>query len=250
MVDFNRFLSPFKEKTAAQAAPKPSVLTPSALELTKRKVLDYSNRGYSESEIIDALQGEGLTFEQIDQALTAALKSSVSSEAFSPQPGVQTIRKGFDFKGSPYEAENEEIEDLSPISQGVELSISPVELLDKKVEEIEEMVEDLVEEKVTRVEEAVGNIRDAFSKFNDSLVVLQTAMQELQKNIDTVNKEFRDHNAAVDQRFEDFNPRINSLEKAFKDTVPALVDSVREIREMHERDSGKKDKKESFSPYH
>jgi methyl-accepting chemotaxis protein len=244
-MNFN-ILNAFKDKVPV--APKAAPMDRNVLTAMKQKVLDYSTRGYSESEIIDTLQNEGYTFEQIDLALTEALKSGVEGD-YTPSPQAQSIKKGFDFN-TQYNSTDDSFEDLSPISQGVSLSISPEEMVDKKVEQIEEMVESLIDEKIARVEEAVGNIKDAFYKFNENLGVLQQAMTELQKNIDNLNREFKEHNNAVDQRFEDFQPRINSLEKAFKDTVPNLVDSIREVREMHEKDSLKKDKKDAFGPYH
>lgn len=246
-MNFN-ILNTFKDKAPA-AVPQAPIIDKNVLGVMKQKVLDYSGRGYSESEIIDTLQNEGYTFEQIDMALTEALKSGVEGN-YTSSPPAQTIKKGFDFNSPQYTSAENPIEDLAPISQGVSLSISPEEMIDKRVEEIEEMVESLIDEKIVRVEEAVGSIKNSFYKFNENIAILQQSMAELQKNIESLNREFKEHNNAVDQRFEDLQPRINSLEKAFKDTVPNLVDSIREVKEMHEKDRATKDKKDAFGPYH
>src|SRR3989338_8895298 len=106
--------SPPVAQSQARAMPGMPILpkqpaAPTAPQQAVVRVLELSNQGMSEADIISTLQTEGFTFEEIDAALTEALKSEVSGE-----PGEYGLKKGFDFTS---QLASRERYNLSPLPQ-------------------------------------------------------------------------------------------------------------------------------------
>lgn len=187
--------------------------------LPEERVTVLLSQGFAEPEIIRVLKEEGYSFQEIDSGITNVLKQKVSNDpaAFNAS-----------FQGMP-------VEDLSPVFRPNQADVMRDEndRRDKTavIEEMEEVIETLIEEKFSRVLEELERADKKFTDLNEKFHALNVKLDTIESQgkgtfaaeIDKIN--------AVNTKEETLEPRIASLEKAFKDIIPNLVDSIRELRE-------------------
>lgn len=178
------------------------------------------SQGLAEPEIIKVLKDEGYSFQEIDSGITNVLKSRVSNEppasAYGFGEGAQPEDLAPVFRPNPQEVVREEASQRSKAAV---------------IEEMEEIIETLIEEKLSGVLDELDKTEKRFNEVNDKLRQINeriVSLENQEKNIDASQAE---KISAVGQKEEDMEPRIASLEKAFKDIVPNLVESIREMRE-------------------
>ena len=202
----NPSANPSQPPSSPQGSLNPSGQDP------KKLILEYSSRGMPESEIIKNLKMNGFTFEQIDSALSEALKSKVDNRPITSD-GV--------LRSTPNETHLETFHQPKLPNQVTEHNAP-------SSDELEAMVERVVEDRVTSLKSLISNLDNSMddikSEINDldkSIRLLETKTDEKIASINTDFQRFR-------VETEDIEPRIKSIEKAFKDTVPSLVEDVRE----------------------
>ncbi len=178
------------------------------------------SQGLAEPEIIKVLKDEGYSFQEIDSGITNVLKSRVSNE-----PPASTYGFG----------EGPQPEDLAPVFRPNPQEVIREEAAARSkaamIEEMEEIIETLIEEKLSGVLGELDKTERRFSEVNEKLHQINeriVAIETEEKNTDASQTEKIN---AVGQKEEDIEPRIASLEKAFKDIIPNLVESIREMRE-------------------
>ena len=174
----------------------------------KKLILDYSSKGLSEADIIKNLKTRGFTFDQIDIALSEALKSKVDDRGITSDGRLK---------------------DTTPESGDLEtyhmpLPLSPSTKIDTpSSDDIEAMVERVVEDRVTSLKSLISGIDFSISEIKSEISDLDKSIRLLENKTDDkiglVNTEIQKSNS----RFEETEPKINSLEKAFKDIVPPLI---------------------------
>jgi len=192
------------------------------------RVKELSSKGFSEPEMIDILRKEGFSAEEIDKGLTEALRAGVTGPPAptftppAPQPAAEAPRLPT-------------LEEIAPKAQMPvmpETSLpaeyyqgySPEEYLDyvlrERMGEIDERISEFIS-KYGEIERKMAEIHEQLSFLSKAKV---SEEQILMSKIDSFKE-------AVD----DVSARINSLEKAFKETLPALIESVRALSDLVQR---------------
>jgi DNA-binding transcriptional MerR regulator len=194
------------------------------------RVRELTSKGFSELEVIDVLRKEGYSPEEIDSALSQALKGGITS---IPQQSQQKPQSKDSAKDGP---KLPTLEDIAP--QKVEMPEMPESTSQEEYYEegeaypTEEYIEYVVKEKTGEVKRSI----DEFS--------LKT--KDLEKRIDNLHEQI---NILIQTRtteqtqllnridsfkgaMEDIEIRLGGIEKAFKDTLPALIESVRALSDL------------------
>lgn len=204
------------------------------------RIKELSSKGFSEPEMIDILRKEGFSPEEIDKGLTEALKSGV----IGPQKPTETptpVATPAPTAPTPSYTEPVEtpklptLEELTPkatepvipqtsLPAAYSEGYSPEEYLDYVLRERMAEIDDRISEfmrKYGEVEKKMAEIHEQLSLLSKARV---TEEQLLMSKIDS----FR-------ESIDDVSARINSLEKAFKETLPALIESVRALSDLVQR---------------
>ncbi len=103
---------------------------------------------------------------------------------------------------------------------------------DRERENIYEIVESVVNERVNSLK---SDIKETNAQIKSIQQIISEFKSEVQEQQDAWRKEFGStHESIKDNtsKIMDMEPRVAGLEKAFKDIVPNLVDSVREVKEL------------------
>ena len=225
------------------------------------RVRELTGRGFSEIDTIDVLRREGFSPDEIDKALTQTLKEGVTggpAEAMQQQmtwqeqhppaqqpqqqqpaqyasfpPGKQPTEQTEDEQ--PESLKLPTIEDLTP---GKPESGSPAapesslpdeyyqgypteEYIDYVVQERTREVTERINEFSLRNRELEAKIRDMAERVSE---MSKMRIGEQQQVLSTIE--------GLTDSVNDVNMRIAGLEKAFKDTLPALIESVRALSDL------------------
>ena len=197
------------------------------------RVKELSGRGFSEPEIIDVLRKEGYSPEEIDKALTQALKSEVG-EATPRLPTLEEIQ--------PQETQptpsQEPVVDTQPEPSAYpayptypSYPVQPVQTGTVP----EELVESVVKEKMSEIEEKLMRFRARYGELEQRLKEIHSRLDALVMEKSKGEEAILTRLDALKESFEELEGKISSLEKAFKEALPALIESVRSLSELVQR---------------
>ena len=180
------------------------------------RVRELSDKGFSEPEIIDVLRREGFSAEEIDRALTQVLELKVSGQ---PEP-----QQNLPIFGQPQQPQIPQIPEPSlQYPQGAEGYGT------------EELVESIINERMMDVDQKLAefNMKNAdlernISNLHHQLSIITKSRSQAEQTIITKLDSMKDSMVEVDGR-------MSSLEKAFKDALPALIESVRALTDLVQR---------------
>lgn len=176
------------------------------------------SQGLAEPEIIKAMKEEGYSFQEIDSGVSNMLKSRVSDEA--PMQ-------------SAYGSQEMPPEDLAPLIGPAEAGMQTrQETRAEVLDQMEAVMEQMIEEKFSSVSAQLDGIDAKFE-------ALEKKIQQLASRINEIEGSEKKYNEGEEVKIQELNakesglePRISSLERAFKDIIPNLVESIRELKEM------------------
>ncbi len=216
---------------------------PSMREPPVEKVKEYIASGMPEADIIKTLKSAGYSFREIDAALNNALKTGVGTETYMDDAPLQETVPDTDT-----------LEPLAEIPEENKIVAPQVFAGDDEgsekinVEELEEVVNSIADEKMRA-------FKIDIEKSANSVLVFAEKLNSVSNGLDSIKTTWEKSNADTEKKLgefhaklDDFEPKILGLERAFKDIMPNLVDSVREVKEaIHEiRAKGGKAKKEEI----
>ncbi len=186
------------------------------------RVRELSNKGFSEPEMIDVLRKEGFGPEEIDRALTQALKIGVTGgpEETTSMPTLQELQ-------SP-------IEEQGPMMP--QMPEKPMDYSQAYPEYgTEELVESIVHERMGEVDEKIrefmikqSDLEREISNLHHQLSIVSKGRSQSEQTIISKLDSFKDSMTDIDGR-------ISSLDKAFRETLPALIESVRSLSDLVQR---------------
>lgn len=193
------------------------------------KVKELSSKGFTEPEIIDILRKEGHSAEEIDKALVQALKSGVEE----PRPEVSF---------PPIKPEErtalptlEEAPQIKPEMPAVPETSLPQEYYYPEQYPSEEYVNYMIKEKMRDVEDRIGE----FSIKSDEL---ERRIGQIYDQISLIGQAKPSEQQlllakldGIKQTVDEVDMRLGGLERAFKETLPALIESVRALSDLVQR---------------
>lgn len=211
---------------------KPETAPPSGKGLVPvERVKELSSKGFSEPEIIDVLRKEGYSPEEIDKAMTEALKTVVKEEEKKPTklPTLEEIKT----------------EAPAPVATTLlgaepealtEAPTAPVEYYYPTEEySPEEIVEPIIEEKMSEIDRKLLEFRTQYSNLEKKIGEIHHRLDLLAKGRTRGEEELVTKIDLLKDGIEDISGKVSSLEKAFKETLPALIESVRALSDLVQR---------------
>jgi hypothetical protein len=240
------------------------------------RVREMAARGFSEPEMIDVLRREGFSADEVDRALTQALRVGVTGEQHqhdmmqnpqqqwqpiyqraerqAPQPQQQPFQWPASGNQLPPEPLPEQHQPQLQQSIGGLPTLQALEAQNPKeqpqtVPQIPEtsLPEGYYSQQYSSeeyidyvVQQRVGEVNDRIDEMNRRHKDLQRKMDEIMEAVKSQNKTEgivqKDQIMVKIENFSetvaDMDNRLSGLEKAFKDTLPALIDSVRALSDI------------------
>ncbi|HDM05724.1 MAG TPA: hypothetical protein ENG34_00415 [Candidatus Aenigmarchaeota archaeon] len=193
------------------------------------RVKELSEKGFSEPEIIDVLRKEGFSADEIDRALTQALKIGVTGEPEAPTklPTIEDLQAS-----TPEEKPRDEMP-TPQVPEVPERSLQYPEYYPGYG--TEEMVEAIVRERMGEMEQTLSEFRAKYAELERKIANLHHQLSILSKSKSEFEQLLISKLDAQKDTLDDVNARLSSLEKAFKEALPALIESVRSLSDLVQR---------------
>ncbi len=196
------------------------------------RVKELSSHGFSEPEIIDVLRKEGYGPQEIDLALTMALK-----EKLNPQE-----TKAQDIGGKKEEASPTFEEIAHKLQRGSTIQTTqPTTEQYTHQFQIQQQYswEDYFNYIDYLVHSRINEVSKELEKIDLKYQTLERRIDEINQNIKqtVVTKEESYHQILrkideLNSSISEMSQRINALEEIFKEILPALIDSVRSLSRL------------------
>lgn len=195
------------------------------------RVRELTTKGFSELEVIDVLRKEGYSPEEIDKSLSQALRGGITS---APQHQTQPSMQRSEGPKLPT------LEEIAPKQTEMpEMPESQTEEgyydYNQQSYPTEEYIEYVVKEKMT---ESRRSIDEIILKAKDLEKRMDTLHEQINVLIQTRTSEQTQLLNRIDSFrgvMEDVEIRLGGMEKAFKETLPALIESVRALSDLVQR---------------
>lgn len=232
---------------------------------------ELMGKGFSELDTIDVLRREGFSPNEIDKALTQVVKEGVvgdsgrvgnpmATEPAGPIVQPSTVPQDFDQayqsfrqqkstptfsprKETPKEEEPERreelelklptIEELQPVGGGI--PAMPETALPEEYYQgypTEEYIDYVVQERTQDVIERLNEFSYRNKDLENKLKDMNERVRELSKVRINEQQQVLNSIDGLGESINDVNIRMASLEKAFKETLPALIESVRALTDL------------------
>jgi len=182
------------------------------------RVKELASRGFSETEIIDVLRKEGFSPDEIDRALTDALKLGVSGIS-PPSEGVPELPS---------------LEEIVPKPSAPE--IPETSLPETQPQYLpEEYIDLIVRERTNELAQKLNEFMIKYNEVERRLQELRAQLNEMIKGKSSGEKLILTKLETIGETLEDVEVRLSSLEKAFKEALPALIESVKALTDLVQR---------------
>ena len=198
------------------------------------RVRDLSAKGFGEPEMIDVLRKEGYSAEEIDKSLTSVLKGNIGG---MPQSSMQTMPSS----NSPQLPTMDQIQPSAPamMPQIPETSLPQDYYYPQQQQQSEFPSEEYID---YIVKDRVGEVDRKVSEFSLKYRELESRLKEIQEQLNIMGQSRGGEQNQILQNLNSFkdsisevDTRLSSLEKAFKETLPALIESVRALCDLVQR---------------
>lgn len=191
------------------------------------RVIEMSSRGFSEPEMIDVLRREGFSPDEIDKALTQGLKAKVAGSSppspvpQSAEPTLPTLEQIMPQPTEPQQA-----------LQVPETSL-PVEYYQQYPSE--EYIDAIIQARISEVNERIAEFTVKYNELEKKVDAISEQLNEFLRIRSSEQQQILNKIDLFSESLNDSNSRLGSLEKAFKETLPALIESVRVLSDLVQR---------------
>ena len=196
--------------------------------IPRDKVKELSSQGFTEMQIISALKREGFSASEIDGALTQVLRAGIAEERGEmPQP--EPAETG----GLPT------LEDITR-TERVEMPAVPETSLPEEYKQpeqynTEEYVSMVVGERMQDVESKIADFSVKYGELEGRLQQIHGQLSVLATGEPTERELIATKLDSLKDTIDDVSVRLNAFERAFKETLPALIESVRALSDLVQR---------------
>jgi len=194
------------------------------------RIKELSSKGFSEPEMIDVLRKEGFSADEIDKGLTQILRAGATGES-QPLPASSFLQKTDEKSQLPILSQLEvpkpdmpQIPETSLPQEYYQEQYSPEEYIDYVVKDRVSDVDKRISEFTIKYKEMEKRMVEVHDQLN---LLAQTRTGEQQQILARID-DFR-------ETVNDVDIRLGGLEKAFKETLPALIESVRCLSDLVQR---------------
>jgi uncharacterized phage infection (PIP) family protein YhgE len=222
------------------------------------RVREMAARGFSEPEMIDILRREGFSADEVDKALTQALRVGVTGEHDQPrqQEGWQPVYQRPQQEQQQFQWPSEAQAPPEPQQQEQQPTMGGLPTLQSLGAEAQQQMPQIPETSLPEgyysqqysseeyidyiVQQRMGEVAEKVKEIGRRYDDLQKRLDEIISSLKNVaTKEASPQQTQIASKIDtfgetvsDIDNRLSGLEKAFKDTLPSLIDSVRALSDV------------------
>lgn len=199
------------------------------------RVKELASRGFPEPDMIDVLRKEGYTPEAIDNALTASLKMNIAEtsapgeyEQPQPNPAPQPQQRAEQLPT---------LEELVPQRQ--EMPQMPEQSLNQEYYTqqypAEDYIDYVVQARVSEVNDRLNEFSIRYQEMGKRIEVISEQLTQMMHTRSGEQQQILTRMDGLGETVNDVDIKVGSLEKIFRETLPALIESVRALTDLVQR---------------
>ncbi len=197
-------------------------------------VLRMKEKGFTNNQIVQALQRNGYKMHQVFDAMNQAdLKSAGLVEgAVSPELAEQSLAQPIEQDTIP-DLPNEQVAEEEP-QQAV-----PQERYE---EHIEEVAEAIIEEKWEDLMKSINKLLEWKEEMENKMASVEQSMKDLKENFSNLQRSVFGKVAEYDKSMKSVGADIQAMETVFQKVLPTLTDNVNELSRLTRKAKDKEKK--------
>jgi len=183
------------------------------------QVVMMKQQGYTQNQIVQALQSQGYNTNQIYDAINQA---SLSGNFQNPPPEMGMPDYGQSYE-QPY------TEEAPQSFQAPKEMQAPASIDEERMQEIAEAI---INEKWDEFAGDIRKVIDWKEKSEDRLAKIEQQIIDLRIAMDSLTKSIMSKITGYDQNIMDVGTEIKAMEKVFQKVLPTLTESVNKLDRM------------------
>jgi len=190
------------------------------------EVLRMREQGFTNNQIVQALQRNGYKTHQIFDAMNQAdLKSAGPIEGAVPPDMAQ--------QPAPEQPQEEPLPDLEAKAQPE--VVAPQESYDERVEEL---AESIIEEKWEDLMKDINKLLEWKEAMENKMAALQQSISDVKGNFDNLQKSIIGKVAEYDKSMRSVGADVRAMDTVFQKVLPTLTDNVNELSRLTKKAKG------------
>ena len=198
--------------------PQPQMVAlPQASPQIMADVNNLVAKGVPEADMVKELKDKGYNFQEIDDALGQAIKTQVSGENLSAINPAMAAEQP---------TSNDVTDTSSDFSEQMQYQSES-----SRDSNLEAMIESVVEDRLSLFKKQIDKINVSIDDIKSEIENLDVSLKSVENHTDNT---ITDIKKEMDVQRDDFSkvlPKITSIEVAFKDVVPNIIDAITNINE-------------------
>ncbi len=178
--------------------------------------------GMSQQDIIDSLRQQGYDSTTIKNALVSALKNPASkntTQQSEQQPTQQSIER------------------IQPITQIPHTSTqdmpgSQSSFNNSNIENIQQILEQIIDEKWKSSATELNSLRSSLNINSNAIENIKDQIERLNQRIDSIQNTMVGKTEEYNKTISDVNVELQAFEKVIDRLIPAISDSIKELRDL------------------
>jgi DNA-binding transcriptional MerR regulator len=188
------------------------------------QVQSMRQQGYSNNQIMQALQGQGFNPLEISDAMNQANASGNFQGQMQPEPDLQDYGHYETYGEQPSQFQPQG-HDMPPMAQ-----MQPSSNVDE--EKVQQIVEAVIDEKWEEFAKDVKKIIEWKEKSEDRMAKLEQQLIDMRLSMDSLTKSIIAKISSYDQNIVDVGTEIKAMEKVFQKVLPSLTENVNKLERM------------------
>ena len=192
------------------------------------EVLRMRDQGFTNNQIVQALQRNGYKTHQIFDAMNQAdLKSAGPIEGTVPPESAQPLPQ----------QEAETHQDLVPEMPAEQSEAAPQETYDSRIEEVAEAI---IDEKWEDLMKNINKLLEWKEEMENKMAALEQGLKDIQGNFDNMQKGVLGKVAEYDKSMKTFGTDMKAMDTVFQKVLPTLTENVNELSRLTKKAKTKK----------
>ena len=215
-------------------------LKKSAKEPPTNKVLELRSKGFTNTQIIDQLQKESFSQQEISDAINQAdIKNTIEfpspedpqiefglMDAPSPS-GLEEHNQSTSIQNQPQQRSNQSLF-TQPKYSSQEIFSSR----ESDIERLQELTESIIQEKWEDLMKSVGDITMFKEKVRSEIISIKQEIIRTQERFDTLQKAVLGKVTEYDKDVKEVGSEIKALEKVLERIIEPLSTNIRELQKV------------------
>ncbi|MBI2654120.1 hypothetical protein HYX02_04890 [Candidatus Woesearchaeota archaeon] len=222
---FFKFGKKKREEPLDMPMPEIQPMQPPTSASPIEQVLMMKQQGYTNNQIVQALQGQGFNTSQIYDAINQAELSG--GFGATPLPQQEQMDMGMQDYGQGYEQPSYQQQSFQSVQPPKETQPASVD-----EERIQEVVEAIVDEKWDELVKDIRKVIEWKDRSEERLAKLEQQIIDMRLSIDSLTKSVMTKISSYDQNIVDVGTEIKAMEKVFQKVLPSLTESVNKLDRM------------------